>query len=110
MTHPTPTEQRAAVAKVRQMLDEQMGEAKNGPDLALLDALKAAEETIGRSEGIMGVIDKIAATPDIDRPLQVFIDHWGMDAYEPPYLVTGAVRGIVAHALAEGIAARPAPE
>jgi hypothetical protein len=43
---------------------------------------------------------QLASRPDLNAALATFVDHWGMDSYEPPAEVVGSVRQILRLALA----------
>lgn len=38
---------------------------------------------------------ELAQRPDLDAALTEFVNHWGIEAYEPPEAVMGTVRQIV---------------
>ena len=52
------------------------------------------------------VVDHMAKHEELDRPLDVFVHYWGLDAYDPPEETMSVVRDLVRGALADAVTRR----
>lgn len=81
----------------------QLADWIRGKDIRALDAIPEGTKTAQTINvaTLESVVSQLAEKPSLAEQLTIFVDHWGMDYYDPAVNVVSAVRQIIIIALGD---------